>query len=123
MPGDIFSSIDKLKEKRGKKILKMNFQGHLKIRQSWIIHDLQPCACTNTPPLALVELLADVSPASVEEFKLCLEPRGIVWCAQLAYVLSCRVHSAHHHFLDRYGLCQVLHTHTDTHSGGLYYNI
>lgn len=50
----------------------------------------------------------------VEEFELCLKPRGIIWRAQLAYVLSSGVHSAHHHLLDGNGFCQVLDTQTNT---------
>lgn len=50
----------------------------------------------------------------VEEFELCLKPRGIIWRAHLAYVLSSGVHSAHHHLLDGNGFCQVLDTQTNT---------
>lgn len=68
------------------------------------------CRHLHAPSLVLVELLTDISPICVEEFELCLKPRGIIWCAQLAYVLSSGVHSAHHHLLDGNGFCQVLDT-------------
>lgn len=66
-----------------------------------------------TPSLPLVELLTDVSPASVEELELRLKPGGIIWRAQPAYVLPGGVHPAHHHLLDGDGLRQVLDAETN----------
>lgn len=76
------------------------------------------CSHSHAPSLVLVELLTDISPICVEEFELRLKPRGIIWCAQLAYVLSGGVHSAHHHLLDGNGFCQVLDTESNMQTRG-----